>query len=637
MVKLDDTTYTKDGVKTNDATYSLSGDLADYAKIDSHGYLVPIKGNWEDIISAGGTKGSVSGVVTAAKEVDGKTMSDSFKVTINFRYDKAVLESHEETFDVVYTQDSQTNSTKSHWDGDKYIQLKANFSDENGKDITPVWESSDESIATVDADGRVSVVKDTWIKNIIDGAQSYENNVHGGVKTVVITAKHPTTGATADSCVVTVNFRYDQILLDKHEEVYDILLTQTSRTNNPAVNWSGNDIRKLNAKVYVEPGLNNNAFWESEDTKIMKVDEAGNLEAVINADWMKQIVEEGKFSAQKKVAVNTTNKDQSIKDSCNVTVNFQYENVVMSENEKVMDVTLTASGSKSNPTYTIEGNEAQISAIINSMKSEDKLVYSTSDSALIKVDENGKLTLTLPEKMYGSNFKNEASAFLKEAMNHNYSEKNPQITSTSAVITAATEDGRMADQCNLTVNCKFIDNTRSSGGGGGGGSSSGGGGGGSTSGSQPGGGTSASASGLPSYVVKGGNWTQDALGKWYYTNGRTYTNEWAAVHNPYADKSKGQPTFDWFHFGKDSVMSTGWFTDEKGDTYFLHDVSDNTLGHMYTGWKWIKGVDGVEKCYYFNPVSDGTRGRLYKNSTTPDGYTVNADGAWTINGVVVTR
>lgn len=639
---LGNTTYTQDGVKENDAVYTLSGDAANYAAIDIHGNLVPTKGNWETVISAGNTRGSVSGIVTAAKEVDGKTMSDSYKVTINFRYDKAVLESHEETFDVVYTQDSQTNSVKSHWTGDEVIQLKANFSDENGVDITPVWESSDESIATVDADGRVRVVKDTWMKQIIDAAQTFGTDQHSGSKKVIITAKHPTTGATADSCIVTVDFRYDQVLLNRHEEVYHLVLTQTSRTNQPSAKWSGNDIRKLNANVYVEPGHNNRPFWSSEDSSIVRVDDAGNIEPVIDADWMKQIIAAGRFTGQKKAAVNVANESQSIKDSSNITVNFNYENVVMDETAKVMDITLTASGYSNNPTYTIEGNEAQVKAVINSLKADDKLVFTSSDENLLKVDAAGKVTLTLPEKMFGSSFRTEASEFLKEAMRHSYTTSNPQITSTTAVVTAATADGRMADQCNITLNVKYINNTRtySSGGGGsssGGGGGGGGGGGSSTSGSQPGGSKSTSAANLPSYVVKGGSWTQNALGHWFYSNARTYTNEWAAVHNPYADVKLGQPTFDWFRFGPDSVMTTGWFTDEAGDTYYLHEVSDNTLGHMVTGWRWIKGTDGFERCYYFNPVSDGFRGRLYKNGMTPDGYTVDATGAWTTNGVVVVR
>ena len=112
-----------------------------------------------------------------------RVTSDSYKVTINFRYDKTVLESHEETFDVVYTQDSQTNAVNSHWTGDDYIQLNATIVDEGGQNVTPTWESSDPDIVTVDADGRVYVNKDTWIKEIIDNAQTYGQDVpHSGTR-----------------------------------------------------------------------------------------------------------------------------------------------------------------------------------------------------------------------------------------------------------------------------------------------------------------------------------------------------------------------------------------------------------------------------------------------------------------------
>jgi len=58
---------------------------------------------------------------------------------------------------------------------------------------------------------------------------------------------------------------------------------------------------------------------------------------------------------------------------------------------------------------------------------------------------------------------------------------------------------------------------------------------------------------------------------------------------------------------------------------------------MVTGWNWIKGEDGNERCYYFNPESDGTKGRLWRNGTTPDGYWVNQNGAWEINGAEQVR
>ena len=147
-----------------------------------------------------------------------------------------------------------------------------------------------------------------------------------------------------------------------------------------------------------------------------------------------------------------------------------------------------------------------------------------------------------------------------------------------------------------------------------------------------------SRSDLPYYVVKDGKWFRDDSGRWFFSTDRTYTDEWAALINPYADTLRGQSGYDWFRFGKDSVMMTGWYTDANGDTFYLNPVSDNTLGRMFTGWHWIDdNKDGICECYYFREASDGRRGRLYKGTTTPDGYTVNKKGQWTIDGVVQTR
>ncbi len=50
-------------------------------------------------------------------------------------------------------------------------------------------------------------------------------------------------------------------------------------------------------------------------------------------------------------------------------------------------------------------------------------------------------------------------------------------------------------------------------------------------------------------------------------------------------------------------------------------------------WQWLDGnSDGTAECYYF----DGS-GYLVTGTTTPDGCTVNEQGAWTENGVVRTR
>ena len=193
------------------------------------------------------------------------------------------------------------------------------------------------------------------------------------------------------------------------------------------------------------------------------------------------------------------------------------------------------------------------------------------------------------------------------------------------------------------------DGGSSSGGGGsssgGGGGSSSGGGGGSSSGGGGGGGSSSrrssSSSGpsasLPSYVVRG-TWIFSQDGNWKFTdsNGTGYVNLWAAVYNPYANTAAGQSAFDWFRFDGAGNMVAGWFQDSDGSRYYLNSASDGTRGRMLTGWAWIADETGVQKCYYFNPVSDGYRGRMVTNAVI-DGYTINANGEWTVDGVVQTR
>ena len=147
----------------------------------------------------------------------------------------------------------------------------------------------------------------------------------------------------------------------------------------------------------------------------------------------------------------------------------------------------------------------------------------------------------------------------------------------------------------------------------------------------------ADAAAIPEYVVAG-NWRKNADGSWQFeAGGRSYASEWAAVHNPYADPAKGQSTFDWFRFDADGRMVNGWYTDVDGNTYYLWTEMDGTQGRMLTGWNWLPGSDGVFHCYYFQEKSDGMRGRLYRNTHTPDGNLVNADGAWVLDGIVQTR
>ena len=78
------------------------------------------------------------------------------------------------------------------------------------------------------------------------------------------------------------------------------------------------------------------------------------------------------------------------------------------------------------------------------------------------------------------------------------------------------------------------------------------------------------------------------------------------------------------------VSAKGWQKNNTGWWYGTNDA--NTTWHA-NGWQWIDGNgDGTAECYYFDQ-----NGYMLSATTTPDGYTVNSDGAWTVNGAVQTK
>lgn len=160
---------------------------------------------------------------------------------------------------------------------------------------------------------------------------------------------------------------------------------------------------------------------------------------------------------------------------------------------------------------------------------------------------------------------------------------------------------------------------------------------GSTSGARPSSGNTHDLNDTLQSQATEGNWRLREDGYWEFLNlnGQSYKGCWVFVENPYADIHAGQQMYGWFHFDEDGRMQTGWFMDpQDGCTYYLNPVSDNTLGMMQVGWCWIKDEDGLEKCYYFEEHSNGHKCALYRNRTTPDGYSVNEKGEWVENGVV---
>ena len=120
--------------------------------------------------------------------------------------------------------------------------------------------------------------------------------------------------------------------------------------------------------------------------------------------------------------------------------------------------------------------------------------------------------------------------------------------------------------------------------------------------------------------LSGGQWIQDEKGWWYKRPDGSYPkNSWG--YEAYNGKSY------WYYFLDSGYMATGW-VEVNGSKYYLFPNSDGWKGRMLTGWQWIDG-----NCYYLDSQGQN-EGALYRNSTTPEGFTVDAEGRWVVNGAV---
>jgi len=120
--------------------------------------------------------------------------------------------------------------------------------------------------------------------------------------------------------------------------------------------------------------------------------------------------------------------------------------------------------------------------------------------------------------------------------------------------------------------------------------------------------------------LSGGQWVQDEKGWWYKRPDGSYPkNSWG--YEAYNGKSY------WYYFLDSGYMATGW-VEVNGSKYYLFPNSDGWKGRMLTGWQWIDG-----NCYYLDPQVQN-EGALYRNTTTPDGFTVDSEGRWVVNGAV---
>ena len=117
----------------------------------------------------------------------------------------------------------------------------------------------------------------------------------------------------------------------------------------------------------------------------------------------------------------------------------------------------------------------------------------------------------------------------------------------------------------------------------------------------------------------------NTIGKWFNRSGKWYygkdedslRKEWIV--------SDG----DWYYLHKDSgELQSGWLS-LNGKKYFLNTLHNGQFGKLLTGWQWIDGY-----CYFFEAEDSKTLGEL-KVSGSKDGYQLDENGRYLLNGTVV--
>lgn len=145
--------------------------------------------------------------------------------------------------------------------------------------------------------------------------------------------------------------------------------------------------------------------------------------------------------------------------------------------------------------------------------------------------------------------------------------------------------------------------------------------------------------GLASMSAYAGAWAKNAQGWWYDNGNGTWpasTWQWIDGKCYYFDANgnmlSNTSTPDGYYVNGDGqwVYQNVVQTKEQYDKEKQHGFGEKQSG----GWMWIDADgNGAQECYYF----DTNDGHMYVNTTTPDGYTVNEKGQWTVNGVVQTK
>lgn len=568
------------------------------------------------------------------------TLSAKYRAMTN----GVILDKTELTFEIEQIRSGSRWNPQIGWKVTDPQKLTATVIPDTAANKNIIWNVKDTDGSSTDVihvteNGEVSVNQSAkWIQELIQaGVTNQELYPSKKITTegtnyasVTVTTE---AGQKRSSAFVTVNFKItddtvvpvSDVKLDQSELAFEIVRTLEGDRLDPTERYSVTPSKRLYETITPEYADNKNVKWSVGDADMLRIDSEGIVSAKENAKWILDLIRaeeernkehpyaKKEASGTRSNYVTVTTEDGGKQSVCAVNLSFRTDDqtiahvasVALDKSELKFSIEKVMTGSRANPSVSYQVTDAQqLTAFVMPEEAENKEVsWNSENEAVVSVSGNGLVTV-LPE-----------AAWIKalEKVDADNLARDKYYVSTAAgtmetSIQVLTLDGQKSAECKVIVAFKTTDQTQRPSSGSSGGSSSGGGGGGSS--------RSVIGSAMSPNSDSAGTWIQDSTGWWYQNKDGSYPAAcWQLLTY--------NGTSEWYHFDEKGYMQTGWFTDTDGNRYYLHAVSDGTRGRMYTGWNLIDGV-----WYYFNPTSDGTKGALFMNRQTPDGYRVDASGAW---------
>ena len=568
------------------------------------------------------------------------TLSAKYRAMTN----GVILDKTELTFEIEQIRSGSRWNPQIGWKVTDPQKLTATVIPDTAANKNIIWNVKDTDGSSTDVihvteNGEVSVNQSAkWIQELIQaGVTNQELYPSKKITTegtnyasVTVTTE---AGQKRSSAFVTVNFKItddtvvpvSDVKLDQSELAFEIVRTLEGDRLDPTERYSVTPSKRLYETITPEYADNKNVKWSVGDVDMLRIDSEGIVSAKENAKWILDLIRaeeernkehpytKKEASGTRSNYVTVTTEDGGKQSVCAVNLSFRTDDqtiahvasVALDKSELKFSIEKVMTGSRANPSVSYQVTDAQqLTAFVMPEEAENKEVsWNSVNEAVVSVSGNGLVTV-LPE-----------AAWIKalEKVDADNLARDKYYVSTAAgtmetSIQVLTLDGQKSAECKVIVAFKTTDQTQRPSSGSSGGSSSGGGGGGSS--------RSVIGSAMSPNFDSAGTWIQDSTGWWYQNKDGSYPAAcWQLLTY--------NGTSEWYHFDEKGYMQTGWFTDTDGNRYYLHAVSDGTRGRMYTGWNLIDGV-----WYYFNPTSDGTKGSLFMNRQTPDGYRVDASGAW---------